>query len=108
MRREEAQPPIDEEAWQRLGELPQEPKGGKPGEESKEQLAVEDDPNTEKLKQLIKVLANHIQNDEPEACPGIVAHATGMLTGFRRGSKKPEVKAAPKKEEEKKADAKEE
>lgn len=82
----------------------------RPRREKKQALKV-DDLNADKLTELIKVLALHINSGvdvpEPEKCPGIIAHATGML--FSR-SKKPELKPEDpkKKEEEKKSDPKEE
>lgn len=88
----EGVPKIDEDAWQNLGELPAAMKEERPRGETKQALK-EDDPNAAKLKELIKLLALHINSGEdvpePEKCPGIIAHATGML--FTR-SKKPEIK----------------
>lgn len=64
----------------------------KPRRAKKQALNV-DVLNADKLTELIKLLALHINNGEdvpePEKCPGIIAHATGML--FTR-SKKPEIK----------------
>ena len=69
---------------------------------------MSEETDGDKLKELIKVLALHINSgcEAPvPACPGIIAHATNMLGGFSR-SKKPEIKEEPKKkEEEKKAEA---
>ena len=80
----------------------------KPRRAKKQALNV-DVLNADKLTELIKLLALHINNGEdvpePEKCPGIIAHATGML--FAR-SKKPELKPEEpkKKDEDKKADPK--
>ena len=55
-----------------------------------------DEPNADKMKQLIKLLAKHINSGEqaPEECKGIMAHASGILGMGLRG-KKPEVKPPP-------------
>ena len=64
MPHEENQPPkIDEDAWQKLGELPEEVKDFKVEDENK-QAVKEDDPSTDKMTQLIKILAKHINSGE--------------------------------------------